>query len=283
MEVIVAKSAGFCFGVKKAVDTVYDLIEKGVSNIYTYGPIIHNENVVSDLESKGVKIIENLDDAKKVPKGTVVIRSHGVSREEYETIKACGHDVIDATCPFVKKIHNAVSAASEEGRHIVIIGDEKHPEVCGIKGWANGPVSIIKTEDEANSFSVDEDEKIFIVAQTTFNYKKFEYLVEKISKKRYDISCLNTICNATHVRQEEAMQIAKNVDAMIVIGGKHSSNTQKLFEICKSQCENTYYIQELVDLDLNDLKSIGSVGITAGASTPNNIIEEVQTHVRSKF
>lgn len=283
MEVIVAKNAGFCFGVKRAVDKVYELINDKKENIYTYGPIIHNESVVADFESKGVKIINNLEEAANVPTGYVVIRSHGVSREEYEGIKACGHEVVDATCPFVKKIHNAVSAASDEGKHIIIIGDKNHPEVCGIKGWANGPVSIIKTDEEAENFESHDGDKIFIVAQTTFNYKKFEYLVEKISKKRYDISCLNTICNATHDRQEEAMRIAKNVDAMIVIGGKHSSNTQKLFEICQSQCENTYYIQELVDLDLNDLKSIGSVGITAGASTPNKIIEEVQTHVRSKF
>ena len=283
MEVIVAKSAGFCFGVKKAVETVYNLYEEEDGPIYTYGPIIHNEKVVDDLTSKGVGIINNLEEAKSCEIGTVVIRSHGVTKEEYDGLKNIGHNVVDATCPFVKKIHNAVARESGNGAHIIIIGDANHPEVIGIKGWANGDITVIGNEEDVDNFTIHDNKLVYIVSQTTFNYKKFEYLVEKIRKKEYDIIVFNSICNATHVRQEEAKQIANNVDAMIVIGGKHSSNTQKLFEICKSQCDNTYYIQELVDLDLNELKSIGSVGITAGASTPNNIIKEVQTHVRSKF
>ncbi len=170
----------------------------------------------------------------------------------------------------------------KQGRRIVIIGNKLHPEVEGIIGWCEKPAILIATEQEAEKLTIKE-EKLCIVAQTTFNYKKFQDLVEIISKKGYDIIVLNTICNATKERQIEAREIAKSVEVMIVIGGKHSSNTQKLFEICKKECENTYYIQTLVDLDLSALKSMGSVGITAGASTPNNIIEEVHTNVRIKF
>ena len=170
-----------------------------------------------------------------------------------------------------------------EGKHIVIIGDESHPEVQGIKGWAENDVTVIKTGEDAQKFHVSSDVKVCVVSQTTFNYNKFKYLVEIISKKSYDISVLNTICSATKERQEEADQIARKVDAMIVIGDKHSSNTQKLFEICDKACNNTYYIQTLDDLNMNQLKSVKTVGITAGASTPKNIIEEVQNNVRINF
>ena len=173
---------------------------------------------------------------------------------------------------------------SRDGYHIVIIGNREHPEVMGIEGWAQGPATIIQTEEEARAFElVPESEKVCVVAQTTFNYNKFKDLVEIISEKRYDIIVLNTICNATKERQEEAYDIAKRVDAMIVIGDKRSSNTQKLFEICSNACADTYYIQTLGDLNMNQLRSVETVGITAGASTPNKIIEEVQNNVRINF
>ena len=191
---------------------------------------------------------------------------------------------MDATCPFVRKIHRIVERESENGRHIVIIGSEPHPEVEGIVGWANpDKTTVISDKEDAEKLNIPVNEKVCIVSQTTFNYNKFEDLVEIISKKGYDILVLNTICSATEERQTEAGQIASEVDAMIVIGGSHSSNTQKLFEICKKECENTYYIQSLDDLDLKTSESIRCVGITAGASTPNKIIEEVQKHVRIKF
>ena len=185
--------------------------------------------------------------------------------------------------PFCKEDSYIVREESKAGNHIVIIGDEKHPEVQGIRGWAGENVTIIKTEDEAKHFFVKDDTKICIVAQTTFNYNKFKYLVEIIQKNNYNISVLNTICSATKERQKEAESIAREVEAMIVIGDKHSSNTQKLFEICGNACENTYYIQTLDDLDMNHFKSVKTVGITAGASTPKNIIEEVQNNVGINF
>lgn len=283
-KVTLAKSAGFCFGVKRAVNKVYEEVEKQEAPIYTYGPIIHNEEVVKDLEAKGVTVLEELECLEQIPKGTVVIRSHGVGKKVYEWIKNSGFTVEDATCPFVLKIHRIVEEHSKAGEHIVIIGNNEHPEVEGIKGWcATDRLTVLQSVEEAEEFSVKDKQKICIVSQTTFNYKKFQELVEIIQKKGYDIIVLNTICNATEERQTEAGKIAKEADAMIVIGGRHSSNTQKLFEICKKECENTYYIQTLEDLDLTQLESIDNVGITAGASTPNNIIEEVQKNVRNEL
>ena len=276
MQVTVAKSAGFCFGVQRAVDMVYEQVEKGIRPIYTYGPIIHNEVVVQDLEERGVQVLEGKEDLGQLTEGTVIIRSHGVGKEIYDLISAKGLNCVDATCPFVKKIHRTVEKESAAGRQIIIIGNDNHPEVEGIKGWCHHPALVIESAEQAEALNLPEGTKVCIVSQTTFNYKKFKDLVEILDKKRYDRIVVNTICNATEERQTEARQIAGKVDAMIVIGGSHSSNTQKLFEICRKECENTYYIQTVHDLDLEVLRSTGLVGITAGASTPKKIIEEVQ-------
>lgn len=283
MEVIVAKTAGFCFGVKRAVEQVYEQIDAGVKPIYTFGPIIHNEEVVRDLEEKGVAVLHTEEELSNLQEGTVVIRSHGVGKHIYELLESRGIHVVDATCPFVKKIHRIVEKQNREGRRVIIIGDENHPEVQGIKGWGDDRTLVVKTEEQLNELPVSKDDKLCIVSQTTFNYNKFQDLVEKFSKKGYDILVLNTICNATQERQVEAGRIASQVDAMIVIGGKNSSNTQKLYEICHKECKNTYYIQTLGDLNPESVNSVRSVGITAGASTPNYIIEEVHTNVRVKF
>lgn len=283
MEVIVAKTAGFCFGVKRAVDQVYEQLKRKDKSIYTYGPIIHNEEVVRDLEEKGVKVIETEEELSALRNAVVVIRSHGVEKQIYDLMKKNGIEIVDATCPFVKKIHKIAREQSAAGRRLIIIGNEKHPEVKGIKGWGNDNTLVVETPEQVETLPLIEGEKLCIVSQTTFNYKNFQELVEKISEKRYDILVLNTICNATQERQVEAKRIASKVDAMIVIGGKNSSNTQKLYEICRKECKNTYYIQTLGDLDPDCVNSVRSVGITAGASTPNYIIEEVHTNVRIKF
>ena len=282
MNVKVAETAGFCFGVQRAVDRVYELIGSDAAPIYTLGPIIHNEEVVSDLEKKGVAVICEKD-LGSLKGGTVVIRSHGVGRRVYNTIKKYGLGYVDVTCPFVLKIHKIVERESSRGAHIVIIGDPDHPEVQGICGWCQGPYTVIRNAEDAEKFNISPEKEVCVVSQTTFNYNKFQELVEIFEKKRYDKVVLNTICSATEERQLEARQIACEADTMIVIGGRHSSNTQKLYEICRKECENTYYIQTLVDLDTKPFQCIGCVGITAGASTPNNIIEEVQKHVRIKF
>ena len=274
MKVTVAKTAGFCFGVKRAVEKVYEQIGKSEKPIYTYGPIIHNEQVVGDLREKGVEVIDSLEELK-------TLRSHGVGKNVYEILKENDVEIVDATCPYVKKIHRIVEKQSAEGRKVLIIGSEDHPEVQGIKGWGDERTVVIEDMDDFLKLQLPENEKLCIVSQTTFNYKKFQDIVEKISKTRYDITVLNTICNATQERQVEAMRIASQVEVMLVIGGKHSSNTQKLYDICRKECKNTYYIQTLGDFNPECISSVRSVGITAGASTPNNIIEEVHTKCQS--
>lgn len=281
-EVKLAKSAGFCFGVKRAVDLVYEEVKKG-GDIYTYGPIIHNEEVVGDLENKGVRVINSPEEIDNLKSGTIIIRSHGVSKDIYDRMINNGLNVIDATCPFVKKIHNIVSEESNKGNVIVIVGNKDHPEVQGIKGWSNGETYIIDSKEEIDKITINNGKKVCVVAQTTFNFNKFKELVEILTKRVYDIIAVNTICNATKERQTEAKSLALESDAMIVIGGRHSSNTQKLYQICKSECDNTMYIQTLDDLVIDELTSVRSVGITAGASTPNNIIEEVWQACQKKI
>ncbi|MGN0151286.1 MAG: 4-hydroxy-3-methylbut-2-enyl diphosphate reductase, partial [Wujia sp.] len=289
-EVILAKTAGFCFGVKRAVDTVYEQVHNcnGSCRVFTYGPIIHNEEVVKDLESKGVvildeksgieelkKIVQAADNKNDVKENRVVIRSHGVGEDVYRDLESIGATIIDATCPFVKKIHRIVSEESAKGNTIIIVGDEKHPEVCGIKGWCKNTPIIINSMEDAEKCLPKLKNNVVLVSQTTFNGIKFKELVEFLRKKYYNVFVYNTICNATEERQKEARQLASEVDTMIVIGGKNSSNTQKLYEISSKVCKNTYYIQTLVDLDLTVIESAERVGITAGASTPNHIIKEV--------
>ncbi len=282
MEVILAKSMGFCFGVKRAVEAVYEQAEKG-GDIYTYGAVVNNGEVVDDLKKKGVRVIEGREELDKVESGTVIIRAHGVARDVYERIAERGLTCVDATCPFVKRIHGIVERESREGKQIVVVGNPGHPEVEGITGWCTTPAVVLETVEEAEKFVPEKDKEICIVSQTTFNYNKFHNMVEILKKKVYNVSVANTICNATEERQREAKELAASVDAMIVIGGRHSSNTRKLYEICSEECANTYFIQTLDDLHLALPKAVRLVGITAGASTPNNIIEEVQNYVRINF
>ncbi|MDO4803244.1 MAG: 4-hydroxy-3-methylbut-2-enyl diphosphate reductase [Lachnospiraceae bacterium] len=285
MEVVVAKSAGFCFGVKRAVSLVYEAAKEHPGKVCTMGPIIHNEQVVDDLKRKGVHVIDDdlirVDNGEPISKDSVIIvRSHGIPKMLMEKVKASGCKVVDATCPFVRKIHDIVKQKSQEGYHIVIIGNPNHPEVEGIRGWAMGPCTVINDAEDISEMEGSPDTPICIVSQTTFNHQKFKDLVEIIEKIRYHVVVTNTICNATRERQSEAYEIAGRADAMIVIGGRHSSNTQKLYDICKSRCDNTYYIQTLDDLVTVNFQSDSYVGITAGASTPNIILQEVFAHVR---
>lgn len=293
MKIKVAKSAGFCFGVKRAVEAVYEQIElqdqkqreTGIRiPIYTYGPIIHNEQVVKELENKGVQVINDIEELKKINVGIVIIRSHGVKKEIYDILDKKHLVCVDATCPFVKRIHTIVEKESIAGKQILIIGDAGHPEVEGIMGWSQSEVTVIDSAEKMKQLEISADKPFCIVSQTTFNNNKFQELVEILNKKGYNGTVANTICSATEERQTEAQEIAKIADVMIVIGGAHSSNTKKLYEICSKECAITYFVQTLDDLHLELLpKSVRLVGITAGASTPNNIIEEVQSYVRRNF
>lgn len=278
MDVKLAKTAGFCFGVKRAIETVEEQIKAANGKkIYTYGPIINNTEVVNDLKSRGVEVIERPEDIPLASGSTLILRSHGVAKSIYDIAEKNGVNLVDATCPFVKKIHRIVGEKSAEGYSIVIIGDASHPEVQGIVGWCSAGATVIGSENEAESLNFDasDGKKLCIVSQTTFNAEKFQYFVEIVNKKGYDTVVINTICSATAERQKEAADISVQVDKMLVIGDLKSSNTRKLFEICKSHCEDTYHIQTVRDLPVSDLRSDECVGITAGASTPNYLIQEV--------
>ena len=283
MEVIKAKTAGFCFGVRRAVDMVLEQCEIGRKPVYTFGPIIHNEQVVRALEEKGVRVIDDLDRLNDLHEGTLIIRSHGVSRAEYERMTASDLTIVDATCPFVKKLHHIAEKAGQENKTLIIAGDPDHPEVKGIVGWTTGRAEVVDSAESAADLKLSENEEIVLAAQTTFHARKFENIVEILGERGYDKNVMNTVCSATDERQTEARCLARQVDAMIVVGGRHSSNTRKLYEICKENCGNTYLIETLDDLDLKPFQSFMCVGITAGASTPNSIIEEVTDYVRTKL
>ena len=273
MEVKVAKYAGFCFGVDKAVKTSFELNYDG--NKYTMGELIHNRNVIEQLEKKGIKAIDNLDGLKEGD--CVIIRAHGIGKKLYDDLNALNVKILDATCPYVKRIHEIVKKEYEAGNRIVIVGDSKHPEVIGINGWCEGKSLIIDDEKEAEQLPYF-DEKTVVVAQTTFKRTKYEDICEVLKKKFAFVLKFDTICNATVQRQSEADKLSREVDVMIVIGGKNSSNTQKLFEICKENCPETYLIENADELPLFD-KNARTVGITAGASTPEMVIKEVIFHM----
>lgn len=272
MEILVAKTAGFCFGVDKAVSKVYELLGKDSGSIYTLGPVIHNEQVVSQLKARGVQVINNVEETGT--SGEIVIRAHGVVPEVYEEIKEKGLNLVDATCPYVKKIHKLVREKSEEGCTIIIVGDKEHPEVKGIKGWAGSNTYIVNSIEDINLIE-NKGQKICVVAQTTITNEKWVTLTRYIEEKFTNVEKFDTICSATNQRQLEAMEIAGQVDLMIVIGGSESSNTQKLYDICRKYCRETIKIEMPSELPLVDINKYKKVGITAGASTPEWIIKEV--------
>lgn len=276
MNIRVADSAGFCFGVNRAVNMVYSLLDEN-KNVCTFGPIIHNMEMVRELEEKGCYPVLNLDD---VPKdATLVIRSHGVPLEIMEDITNSEISCTDATCPFVKKIHHIVNKESREGRTILVAGNKNHPEVEGIVSHCKGEIFTFNNNEElqeiANNILVEKNKPVSVVAQTTFDTKEWKKCLKTVKKVYTNSKIFDTICNATSVRQNEAQQIAEKSDLMIVIGDRHSSNTGKLYDICKRKCNNTFLIETAKDLDLSVLTSAKSIGVTAGASTPARIIKEV--------
>lgn len=267
----VAESAGFCFGVKRAIEMAYEAI--GVEpKLYSYGQLIHNKTVTDDLASKGLQIVENLDG---LTEGTLLIRSHGVGKALYDEAEAKGLKILDGTCPFVKKIHNIVHEKLAEGMGIIIVGDGTHPEVIGINGWCENAAVILEDEEAAKTKEIPEKEKYAVVVQTTFRQAKFDKILGILQDRGINMEVHNTICSATEKRQTEAEELSKTVDKMIVIGGKNSSNTQKLVEICAKNCGNTVHIETICDLVLNNFGKDDKIGITAGASTPPAIIKEV--------
>ncbi len=268
-DVTIAKNAGFCFGVIKAIETTQDLMTK--EKISTYGSLIHNTMVTNELEEHGVDIVNNLDDFKK---DKLIIRSHGVPKRDVDAMNEKNITFVDCTCPFVKKIHNLVAEKSKEGKKIVVVGDENHPEVIGIVGWATTPSLVIKSLEVVEKMEFSDEESYFVVAQTTFDVETFKKIEEKLKTLAKSIEINNTICSATSERQKSAYELSKIVTHMIVIGDKKSSNTNKLYEICRKNCKNTYLVERISDLQLNYLSTSDKIGITAGASTPLARIKE---------
>ncbi|MCQ2459893.1 MAG: bifunctional 4-hydroxy-3-methylbut-2-enyl diphosphate reductase/30S ribosomal protein S1 [Ruminococcus sp.] len=276
-KVTVAKSAGFCFGVDRAVKMVYGELENN-TRVATLGPIIHNQDVVNDMNEKGARIIESVSELE--PDETVVIRSHGVGRKIYEEIAEKGNKMLDATCPFVARIHKIVAEKTAEGYFILIAGDKNHPEVQGIVGHCDENYQVFKDVFELNAFFEKEYKKIkkklAIVAQTTYNIVVWSECINSIPKDDENIVIFDTICNATEARQSDAAELAKGSDIMLVVGGRHSSNTVKLYEVCSRYCK-TYHIENSEELKHLQLPESERIGITAGASTPAYIIKEVES------
>ena len=276
-KVTVAESAGFCFGVDRAVKMVYSELEKN-TKVATLGPIIHNQDVVNDMKAKGARIIDSVDELEDDE--TVVIRSHGVGREIYEKIAAKGNRMLDATCPFVSRIHKIAAEKTKQGYFVLIAGDASHPEVQGIVGHCDENCLVFKDDFELKDFFEKKfknlKKKLAIVAQTTYNIVVWDDCLNVIPKDDPDIEISDTICNATDTRQSDAAELAKASDIMLVVGGRHSSNTVKLYEVCSRYCK-TYHIENSDELRSLKIPVAEKIGITAGASTPAYIIKEVQT------
>lgn len=274
-KIIVAKSAGFCFGVNRAINILYKLIDEN-KPACTLGPIIHNMQMVNELREKGVRTIDKISEAKE--NETIVIRSHGVPQSIVDEINERHLDYIDATCPFVSKIHKIVSETDDDSI-VIIAGDKNHPEVQGIMGHCKSKCYTFKNQEELQElFSIIPQKNyktIKIVAQTTFDLKEWEKSLKSLKNVYTNTKIFDTICNATSIRQREAANISKSVDLMFVIGDKHSSNSFKLYSICSSNCENTFFIETADELPLEMVKKADSIGVTAGASTPARIIKEV--------
>ena len=269
--ITVAKSAGFCFGVTRAVEMAYDAIATK-KPLYCYGQLIHNKTVTDDLAQKGLQVVEDLEG---LTEGTLLIRSHGVGEDLYKQAKAQGLEILDGTCPFVKKIHDIVHEKKAEGLGIIIVGDGTHPEVIGINGWCDNNAVILASVEEAQTKEIPPMPCYAVVVQTTFRQEKFDKILQILQERGIQMQVHQTICSATEKRQQETETLSQKMDAMVVIGGKNSSNTQKLVEICAKNCRNTVHIETKCDLVLNNFKRGDKIGVTAGASTPPAIIKEV--------
>ena len=277
VKITAAETAGFCFGVARAVDCVEKLISAG-SHVCTFGPLIHNPGFIKHLEEKGVYAVNSVED---IPDGaTAVLRAHGVPRQIQAEIEAKAAHVVDGTCPFVKKIHRIVDSRSADGAAVIIAGDPTHPEVLGIKSYAKTEAFVINGADALKKLATEHGElvqkPVCMVSQTTFSAEEFKKCKEFAKKVYTNLEIFDTICNATALRQEEASRLSAKNDMMIVIGGKNSSNTKKLWELCSRHCP-TYLIEDVTELSEIKLSGVRSIGVTAGASTPSGTIKEVLT------
>jgi 4-hydroxy-3-methylbut-2-enyl diphosphate reductase len=275
VKIKVAKSAGFCWGVKRAVNIAVNSIGK-TKKTYCLGELIHNKREVERLKKLGMEFIEDME---KLESGnTVVIRSHGVSPKVMDFLKRKGLNIVDATCPFVKDVHDKVIKLEKEGYPVLILGNPNHPEVIGIAGHVKEPM-IINSIEEIEALS--KFSKLGVVCQTTLNMNFFREAISILSLKVKELKVYNTVCKATSVRQKEARELARSVDLMLIVGGRNSSNTTKLYQISKSVNENSYHIESKDEINEHWFVGVNSIGITAGASTPQWVIEEVVDYIRN--
>ncbi len=285
MEVIIGKTSGFCAGVLNAVTKTEKELDKENGKIYCLGELVHNRQVVEKLEAKGLETIENIEQAQR----KAIIRAHGVPKNVYENAKKRGIELVDLTCPKVLQIHNIAEEYAQKGYYIILVGVENHPEVIGTISFCGENSYLVRDkEDISNAIKkVNESQinKLLIIAQTTYSLKKFEEIVEELKKQfgdRFEIQIKNTICSATRLRQEETDKLSREVNAMIIVGGKNSSNTKKLYDIAKSNCENTVTVETIKDIDIKELKKYNKIGIMAGASTPNESVMEIVEHLKEQ-
>ncbi|MGE9896781.1 bifunctional 4-hydroxy-3-methylbut-2-enyl diphosphate reductase/30S ribosomal protein S1 [Anaerovoracaceae bacterium SGI.195] len=291
-EICISENSGFCFGVKRALDKTLEQLDKmetqGTSyhdrnRIYTLGPLIHNQTVIDELNSKGIAIINSPEEA--IEGDTVIVRSHGQGEDFYAEAKELGINIVDATCPFVERIHELVRAAYDKGRSIIIVGTAEHPEVVGINGWCNREGIIVNSRHElekSDVFDKLKGRKCFVVCQTTLKVETYMGVLDLLTENCIDYETENTICNATTLRQESCKELAKKMEAMVILGGMNSSNSRKLFEIASEYCENSYFAENIHDLPLQELAKYYKIGIAAGASTPGTVIKEVIANMTDK-
>ncbi len=279
--ILIARSAGFCFGVKRAISMANDIAkgseeQGGNHSIHSLGPLIHNPQAVRDLEEKGVHVVESAD---QVSCGKVIVRSHGITRADEATLRAKEVEIIDATCPFVSKAREHASRLSREGYAVIVVGDENHPEVKSIVSYIEPGVPILTSLDEVRN-SREGIRKAGIIAQTTQSFEKLLEFVSCALRKFPEVRVYNTICNATILRQKESSAVANRVERMIVLGGYNSANTRRLYEICREINGNTVHIETASELETKSLDRVDSVGVTAGASTPRWIIDDLVEAIR---
>ncbi len=272
-KIIVAKSAGFCWGVKRAFDKVMEVAQKDEyrGNLYTYGPLIHNSEAVHMLEEEGVKVFGSIPEELE---GAVFIRTHGISPDERARLKASGAAIFDATCPDVGIIQGIVKKHLKRGYHIIIVGNSKHPEVKALLGFAEGRGIALSSFEDIDMIP-NEWENVCVVAQSTHKEESYKEITDELKKKFEDCKVFNTICRSTAHRQEQVQQISKQVDAMVVVGGYNSANTNKLAQISRETGTPTFHIETAEDLNSNEFKEFNVIGVTAGASTPRWSIEQV--------
>lgn len=285
MEIVLGKTAGFCYGVKRAVEGSLNELKQN-KKIYCLGEIVHNKQVVKELQEKGIEFIENLDEVVE-KNSKVIIRAHGVEKKIYEIARNNNIELVDYTCPKVLKIQEITEKYNKEGYYIILTGKESHPEVIGIKSHAENNFCAINDIDDVekalNEFNKSNTKKLLLISQTTFNTQKFEKIKKEIEEKvSKEISLVinNTICPATEIRQKEIIELSATVDKMIIVGGKNSSNTKKLYELASQNCKDTIHIEDIEELKDAKFDNIKKVGIMAGASTPKEEIDKVTEYLR---